>query len=83
MEEYEKTAGDTLIAEHDENEMRKAFTVSERVAIAQAVAENLKGRQGERNDLATCGNISTSETGVKTRDIAANKAGLGSGKPPA
>ena len=59
--------------------MRKAFTVSERVAIADLVAEKLKGRQGERNDLATSGNISGSEKG-ETRDIAAKHAGLGSGK---
>ncbi len=54
--------------------MRKDFTVSERVAIALAVAERLKGRQGERNDLATSGNISGSGKG-ETRDIAAAKAG--------
>lgn len=71
---------DALIAEHDENEMREAFRVSERVAIAEAVAEKLGKRQGERTDLATCGNISTSEMGQKTRDLAAAKAGLGSGK---
>lgn len=71
---------DALIAEHDENEMRKAFTVTERVAIAEAVAERLGKRQGERSDLATCGNIPTSEAGQKTRDLAAAKAGLGSGK---
>ena len=37
-------------------------------------------RQGERTDLGTCGNISTSDAGQKTRDLAAAKAGLGSGK---
>lgn len=70
---------DALIAEHDENEMRKAFTVSERVAIAEAVAEKLGRRQGERTDLGTSGNISLSDKG-QTRDLAAAKAGLGSGK---
>lgn len=70
---------DALIAENDENEVRKAFTVSERVAIAAAVAERLGKRQGERTDLATSGNISGSDKG-ETRDLAAAKAGLGSGK---
>lgn len=57
---------------------RKAFTVSERVAIAEAVAERLKGRQGSPGKG---GNISTfPEDSGKTRDLAAAKAGLGSGK---
>lgn len=76
---------DALQAEHDENEIRKSFTVTERLAIAQRIAERLcppgGTRQGQRTDLGTCGNISTSdEAGQKTRDIAAAKAGLGSGK---
>ena len=50
-----------------------------RVAIAEAVAERLGKRQGERSDLATSGNISLSDKG-QTRDLAAAKAGLGSGK---
>lgn len=71
---------DALIAENDENEVRKAFTVSERVAIAAAVAERLKGRQGS-GPAKRGGNISTSlDDSGKTRDLAAAKAGLGSGK---
>ena len=66
----------------DENEMRKAFTVSERVAIAEAVAERLAQRHGS-NQYAQkgVGNIShsTDEQG-RTKDLAAAKAGLGSGK---
>lgn len=69
-----------LIAEHDENEMRKAFTVTERVAIAEAVAERLQGRAGNPDLKPNCGNISTIEAGQKTRDLAAAKSGLGSGK---
>lgn len=69
---------------------------SEKVALAGAIAETLGARQGQRTDLATSGNISGSEKGEtgdtdrggntstsdhgKTRDIAAAKAGLGSGK---
>lgn len=74
---------DALQAEHDENEIRKQFTVTERLAIAQRIAERLQGpngtRQGQRTDLGTSGNISGSERG-ETKDIAAAKAGLGSGK---
>ena len=64
---------DALIAEHDENEMREAFRASERVAIAEAISLNLAGRVGKS------GNVSGFEIG-DTRDIAAAKAGLGSGK---
>ena len=44
----------------------------ERVAIAEAVAERLGKRQGERTDLGTSGNISLSDKG-QARDIAAAK----------
>ena len=63
----------------DENERRKAFTVSERVAIAEAVAERLSGRNGIRHDTATAKEKFPEVTG-QTRDIAAAKAGFGSGK---
>ena len=69
---------DALKVEHDENEHRKEPTVSEKVALAQAIAERLKGRQG-RSEKG--GNVSTfSDDAGKTRDLAADKAGLGSGK---
>ncbi len=68
-----------LIAEHDKNVMRKAFTICERVAIAIAIAEELAGRHG-KNQHSGGGSISTSSAEGKTRDIAAAKAGLGSGK---
>ena len=58
---------------------REAFRVTERVAIAEAVAEKLATRHGVRRDTERGGNISTSDQG-KTRDLAAAKAGLGSGK---
>ena len=52
------------------------------LAIAQRIAERLQGRHGSNQfEVKGCGNISTSscEAG-KTRDLAAAKAGLGSGK---
>lgn len=73
---------DALIAEHDENEMRKAFTVTERVAIAEAVAERLKKDAEIRMKAgkAPSGNISGGSEQGEARDLAAAKAGLGSGK---
>ena len=63
----------------DENDQRKTPTVSERVALAEAIAERLGQRKGQRTDLVTSGNITGSDKG-DTRDIAAAKSGLGSGK---
>ena len=74
-----KTLEDALKVERDENDQRKEPTVSEKVALAEAITERLQGRQGT-GPAKRGGNISTSsdDTG-KTRDIAAAKAGLGSG----
>lgn len=47
------------------------------MAIADAIAERLAGRVGRPNNG---GNISTISDEGKTRDLAAAKAGLGSGK---
>ena len=72
---------DALIAEHDENEMRKGFTVSERVAIAEAVAERLAQRVGINQHTKEGKEIFPYPTPQgQTRDLAAAKAGLGSGK---
>ena len=53
--------------------------MSERVAIAEAVAERLQGRNKRPEKH---GNISTLTDQGATRDLAAAKAGLGSGKTP-
>lgn len=69
---------DALQVERDENDQRKSPTTSEKVALAEAIAERLRGRQGRPEKG---GNISTiNDDAGKTRDIAASKAGLGSGK---
>lgn len=70
---------DALKVERDENDQRKEPTISEKVALAEAVAERMGKRKGERTDLGTSGNISLSDKG-RTTDLAAAKAGLGSGK---
>lgn len=66
--------------ERDENDQRKEPTISERVALAEAIAETLAGRHGGDRKSDQGGNISTLIDEGKTRDIAAAKAGLGSGK---
>lgn len=65
-----------LDGEHDENEVRKDFTPSERVAIAEAIHAEIGNRQGQRTELRDNG----PEVGTRTRDIAAKKSGFGSGK---
>jgi hypothetical protein len=47
--------------------------------LCGVVAERLGKRKGQRTDLGTSGNISGGEKG-ETRDLAAAKAGFGSGK---
>ena len=68
---------DALQVERDENDQRKSPTKSEMVALAEAIAEKLQGRN-HRPDKS--GNISGLTDQGETRDIAAAKAGLGSGK---
>lgn len=69
--------------EYAENEMRKQFTLSERVAIARAVAAAIPERRGgnrskraqesKRENFPVCSE-------VRTRDLAAKRSGLGSGR---
>lgn len=76
-----------LQAEHAENEIRKDFTASERVAIAKAVEEEIGNRRGRRTDLKVqgLGDLLPTElpenfpevSGKETRQIAAEKAGFG------
>lgn len=71
---------DALKVEHDENEQRKEPTVSEKVALAEAIAERLQGRQLANLKQNREGNISHSDDTGRTKDIAATKVGLGCGK---
>lgn len=72
-------------AEHAENEVRKDFTVSERVEIGKAVEEELGKRQGKRTDLANENQAGLLElpqnfaevAGKETIEVAAGKAGFG------
>jgi N6-adenosine-specific RNA methylase IME4 len=75
-----------VMAEHAENEIRKDFTVSERVEIGRAVEQELGKRQGRRTDLgsdqselvANLPEVIPVESGKTTREVAAEKAGFDS-----
>jgi DNA modification methylase len=61
-----------LAGEYAENEVRKDFTPSERVAIARAIERQIGNRRGQRvQKIAQVG------PGQKTRDAAAERAGFG------
>lgn len=66
--------------EYAENEIRKDFTPSERVAIAKAIERTVGNRQGQRTDKQPVGKIPQVEPGKKTREAAAEKAGFGNDK---
>jgi ParB family chromosome partitioning protein len=64
--------------EQAENEIRKDFTRSERVAIGRAVEEAMGNRQGRRSDKQLPDNYPEVRSGAETRDLAAKQAGFGS-----
>jgi hypothetical protein len=66
-----------VLGEHAENEMRKDFTPSERVAIGREVEAELGRRQGARTDTLP---DNGPEVRGETRNIAGERAGFGSGK---
>jgi DNA modification methylase/ParB-like chromosome segregation protein Spo0J len=61
-----------LAGEYHENEVRKDFTPSERVAIAKAIEQQIGNRRGQRVQK-----IAQVEPGQKTRDAATKRAGFG------
>jgi DNA methylase/ParB-like nuclease domain len=68
-----------IAGEYAENEIRKDFTPSERVAIAKAIEKQVGGRQGQRTDKLR-GKIPEVAPGKRTREIASHKAGFGNDK---
>ena len=62
--------------EYAENEIRKDFTPSERVAIATTIEKQIGNRQGQRTDRQLVGKIPQVQPGQKTREVAAEKAGF-------
>lgn len=65
-----------------ENELRKDFSVSERLAIAKAIEQRLAARHGgdRKSDEFQGGKTATLNDAGKSRDLAADRAGFGSGK---
>lgn len=68
-----------ILGEYAENEFRKDFTPSERVAIGEAIEAELGNRQGKRTDLELRENFPEVSEG-RNRDIAAKASGFGNGK---
>lgn len=69
---------DALKVERDENDQRKEPTISEKVALAEAIAETIERKQGQRTDLATSAQNYAEVATERADEIAAKKAGLGS-----
>jgi len=65
-----------LAGEFAENEIRKNFTPSERVAIGKAIEAVLGNRQGQRTDRVPPRNCAEVAPGQETREVAAQKAGF-------
>ncbi len=65
-----------LAGEYAENEIRKDFTPSERVAIARAIERQIGNRRGQRTDQELVQKIAQVDPGQKTRDAAAKRAGF-------
>lgn len=66
-----------LAGEYAENEIRKDFTPSERVAIARTIEQQIGNRRGQRTDKERVQKIAQVGPGQKTRDAAAKRAGFG------
>lgn len=63
--------------EYAENEIRKDFTPSERVAIGKALEAEIGKRQGQRTDKELPPDLAEVTPGAETRDLAARRAGFG------
>lgn len=68
---------DLLVGERDENEVRKDFAWSERVALKRAIEARIGERQGARTDLRLPEKFPEVQPGTETRAYAAQQAGLG------
>jgi protein gp37/ParB-like chromosome segregation protein Spo0J len=66
--------------EYAENQVRKDFTPSERVAIGKAIEELIGSRQGKSDDASLVEKFPQVADGSKTREVAAKAAGFGNDK---
>lgn len=73
-------ASSIVESEYAENEIRKDFTPSERVAIAKALEAEIGNRQGQRTDRQPLDNCPEVTAGTQTRELVASKAGFDSYK---
>jgi ParB-like chromosome segregation protein Spo0J len=69
-----------LAGEYAENEIRKDFAPSERVAIAKALEGEIGNRQGQRTDRQLPDNCPEVVAGTPTRELIASKVGFHSYK---
>lgn len=67
-----------LLAESDENELRKEFTLSEKYAMYLAKKARIGNRHGQRTDKELPRHSEEVQRGQETADAAAQYAGLGS-----
>jgi hypothetical protein len=66
-------------AEHDENELRLAFTPTERRAILDKYKQRVANRQGQRTDRGQLpADLPEVKPGQETRDVLARAAGFSS-----
>ena len=70
------------LGEYAENEIRKNFTVSERVAIAEIIKEQLSGRRNLtlKQNTTDPENLPDRQPKGDRRDLSADQAGFGNGK---
>jgi hypothetical protein len=66
-----------VAGEYAENEMRKDFTSTERVAIGKTLEAQVGNRRGHRTDRELPQNFAEVEPGIETRELAAKRAGFG------
>jgi len=71
---------DALLGEQAENNLRKDFNVSERVAIGRELEERIGSRQGQRTDKQIPRDLAEAgvQKGKETCEVAAKHAGFGS-----
>lgn len=68
---------DIIQGEFAENEVRKQFTMSERVAIADTIAEKYKGRHGNNQHTKEDTPTLAEAKGKETIEVVAKKSGFG------
>lgn len=66
-----------VAGEYAENEIRKDFTSTERVAIGKTLEAQVGDRRGHRTDRELPQNFAEVEPGIETRELAARRAGFG------